>query len=107
MNNINKTLLAHQSLRKEESEYVIFQLLIDKKIRFEDICETYTQYLEKEKEKSMTLISRLAFPLSHFFNKSKNKTDKNFKKQAAKAMLESNVFEASEFETMLKKYIVL
>ena len=104
---MNQIIEKIKKLDKTERNYLIFKLLEDDIINYEEISQIYVNYLKNERKKSNVIISGLSIPLSDYWDGIKNKKEQAIfmKCKSAWNMLKGGVYHTSRYEKILEKYI--
>lgn len=104
---IEKILKELEKLDENTIQYIVLNLMKNKKLDYTDFSEVYVNYLkDKDKSKRMN-IQGLSFMLSQYWkNLELPEEHKKFTEQkAAYHMLKSKTFKTSKFEEELKDFL--
>jgi hypothetical protein len=85
---------------------LFFKWLLDGKVNFIQLSQSYTGYLEKLKKDNNILIHSMSIPLASIFNKRETKSQKIFYKcKAAFNLIKTRIFNGTPFEKELKQLV--
>ncbi len=102
--NITEILPLLKSLKSWELEYIIFNLLVDKKLDYVKLGELYVESLKVEKDKKNLLISKMGMWLSWYWQTPK-KIPLFVKTAAAFILIKSGCMGGSALEKELQEHM--
>lgn len=107
MNNIDKITEKIKTLNSMERNYIIYQLLYDNTINYNEISQLYVESLKSKNKEQNILLFGMSIPLITYFLGTKN-TEKQtifLKCKAAYHLLKSKCFHSANVEKNLEKYV--